>query len=137
MTSTLARRRSKATLEASWFITILEGMSLHLQLLCNLEKFKKWLRMERPCTRSKPLKTAHVKEKDEKMDVNRGVTNLTASEHKAVHNVLQQFDWSKFGTGSPKQSGGVQQQQLALTNGPILVKWERCGTSIDRCKSRA
>ena len=81
------------------------------------------------------IETAHVKEKDEKMDVNRGVTNLTASEHKAVHNVLQQFDWSKFGTGSPKQSGGVQQQQLALTNGPILVKWKDVEQALTDAKA--
>lgn len=81
------------------------------------------------------IETAHVKEKDEKMDVNRGVTNLTASEHKAVHNVLQQFDWSKFGTGSPKQSGGVQQQQLALTNGPVLVKWKDVEQALTDAKA--
>ena len=35
----------------------------NLQQLCNLEKFQKWLRMEGPCTRSKPLKVAMWKKR--------------------------------------------------------------------------
>ena len=80
------------------------------------------------------IESGHLKEKDEKMDVNRGVTKLTNEEHKAVHNVLQQFDWSKFGSSSPTPSAGVKQPQLALTNGPSLVKWKDVEQALTEAK---
>ncbi len=71
------------------------------------------------------LETGHTKEKDEKMDVNRGVTSLTKDEHRVVSAVLQNFNWNKFGADSPKASASTtKQKQLALTNGPVVVKWK-------------
>ena len=80
------------------------------------------------------VETGHIKERDQKMELHRGSTKLSHGEHEMVNGVLQNFNWKKFGQASPKGQSASSQKPLAITNGPVLVRWKEVEDQLNQAK---
>ena len=73
------------------------------------------------------------KEKGEVMELKRGQVKLKAGEHDVVSSHMLKWNWKDFGQGSPETKQN-HIKPLALTNGPVVLKWSDVEESLQEAK---